>query len=98
MSRYPYQHKQCEECGERFDSSRYDAKFCGATCRSRAHRKEQARDKAIERAKKAIDDLRQYYKSPVVADTMHELIRWLTNATNEYEFNLDIKRIEESEV
>lgn len=95
MSRYQFHNQRCEECGNSFDSSRYDARFCGATCRSRAHRKEQARDKAIERAKKAIDDLRQYYKSPVVVDVMHDLIKWMTNATAEHEFYVDMRRLDE---
>ena len=28
----------CEQCGEPFSASRYDAKYCSATCRSRAYR------------------------------------------------------------
>lgn len=30
--------RQCEQCGESFSSPRRQARFCGPTCRSRAHR------------------------------------------------------------
>jgi len=30
--------RQCETCGNAFESARADARFCSATCRQRAHR------------------------------------------------------------
>jgi len=82
----------CEECGNQFDSSRYDAKFCGATCRSINHRKQFKKQKAIDNAKKAIDELRTYCGSPDAVEVMHQLIRWLTNAADEGELRIEIRQ------
>lgn len=91
-TRYPYHHKACEQCGKVFDSSRYDAKFCSPTCRSQSHRAQFKKQKAIDNAKKAIDELRTYCGSPDAVEVMHELIRWLTNATSEGELRIEIRQ------
>jgi len=84
---------QCEECGKQFDSSRHDARFCSATCRSRAHRKIDAKDKAIARAKAAIDDLMKYCVSPSAADCMAEVFGWLINPDDKREFVYQIREV-----
>lgn len=45
----------CDCCGQRFNASRYDAKYCSSSCRSRARRLELKRSRAIKRIKDEID-------------------------------------------
>lgn len=83
----------CEECGKPFDSSRYDARYCSATCRSKMHRKAQAKDKAIARARAAIDELMKYCVSPSAADCMAEVFGWLINPDDKREFVYQIREV-----
>ena len=55
--RYWYSY-HCQQCGEDFKATRKDARFCGSTCRSFAHRAE--KDTAAPSApSSAYDELRQ---------------------------------------
>jgi len=92
-----WQSHNCEECGKRFDSSRYDARYCSATCRSKMHRKAQAKDKAIARAKAAIDELMKYCVSPSAADCMAEVFGWLINPDDKREFVYQIREVNRQE-
>lgn len=92
-SRGKYNDHKCAECGKQFHSSRYDTKYCSATCRSRAHRKIDAKDKAIAKAKQAIDDLMKYCVSPSAADCMKEIIGWLTNPADTRELQYQIREV-----
>lgn len=47
----------CYECGTEFEATRFDAAFCGSTCRSRNHRKSKQLDKIIDKAKTLVNDL-----------------------------------------
>jgi hypothetical protein len=88
----------CEECNRQFDSSRYDAVYCSATCRSKAHRRQFKRQKAIDRAKVAIDELIPYCGSKDVVGVMHELIKYMTNAADEGQLRIDLYRVAHEEV
>lgn len=83
----------CEQCGNPFHSSRIDATYCSNTCRTHARRASQAKDKAIARAKAAIDDLMKYCVSPSAADCMHEIIGWLTNPADRRELQYQIREV-----
>ncbi len=39
-------HIDCEYCGEEFESSRQDARFCSSKCRTAHHRREKRREQA----------------------------------------------------
>lgn len=93
MSRYLRNQLKCCECGKQFYSSRQDAKFCGATCRSRAHRKIDAKDKAIAKAKAAIDDLMKYCASPSAADCIKEVLGWLINPDEKRELVYQFREV-----
>lgn len=47
----------CVQCGNDFDSSRFDAAFCSSTCRSRNHRSKLKLDKDIAKINKIADEL-----------------------------------------
>lgn len=76
-----------------FDASRYDAKYCSATCRSKAHRAQFKKQKAIDNAMKAVDQLLPYCGAGDAQAAMHTLIKWLTNAANEGEIRIEMKKI-----
>ncbi len=47
MSRWHYHQKECEYCGNEFEASRYDARFCpGSKCRTANSRREKRREQA----------------------------------------------------
>lgn len=48
---------ECEECGRVFQSTRFDATYCGATCRSRARRRAEKTQRLHSDAEQAIDAL-----------------------------------------
>jgi hypothetical protein len=48
---------QCYECEKWFESMRYDAVFCSATCRSRNHRHAQKFDKKLAQLKTLVNEL-----------------------------------------
>lgn len=97
MARYLRHNHKCCECGKQFSSSREDAKFCGATCRSRAHRKIDAKDKAIAKAKAAIAELMQYCNSPIVNDCLQEIIGWITNPADQRELVYKLREVQSEE-
>lgn len=47
----------CVQCGEEFESTRSDATFCSSTCRSKYTRRQQGRQKTIDRAKEAVEKM-----------------------------------------
>lgn len=52
----------CEDCGEVFHASRYDAKYCSSTCRGRARRKLQRAAKLRDKLNTAIIDYLNLYE------------------------------------
>jgi len=87
----------CSVCGQAFEASRHDAKFCSSTCRTKARRATQAKDKAIARARAAIDDLMQYCSSPSAADCMREVFGWFLNPDEKREFRYEIVQVTDGE-
>ncbi len=90
---YKYRAVTCSVCGQSFTASRDDAKFCSSTCRTKARRATQAKDKAIARAKVAIADLTQYCGSPTVAECLNEIIGWLLNPDDKRELRYEIVQL-----
>jgi len=91
-TRYPYHRRECQQCNKLFDSTRYDAKFCCATCRTKAHRAQFKKQKAIDNANKAVEALLPYCGAGDALEAMHTLIKWLTNATHEGQFRIDMRK------
>lgn len=57
-----YNHtRSCVECGRVFHASRYDADYCGSTCRSRASRKRKLDAAKFDKMKAAIRDYLKMY-------------------------------------
>ncbi|MCW7072213.1 MAG: hypothetical protein OCU12_07830 [Methanophagales archaeon] len=50
MGWYYSHYKNCEFCGEEFEASRRDAKFCSAKCRTAASRRQKKREQAKKTA------------------------------------------------
>lgn len=67
----------CKQCGKQFASSSKFAAYCSSTCRTRARRAAQGKDKAIARAFAAIDELTHYCVQPSAAQTIKDVITWM---------------------
>lgn len=76
---YKWRTVKCPVCDKAFEASRPDATFCSSTCRTKARRASQAKDKAIAKAKTAIEELLKYETSASVADCLKEVFDWLIN-------------------
>jgi predicted nucleic acid-binding Zn ribbon protein len=75
-----YKHRtvNCPVCGKAFKASRDDATFCSSTCRTKARRAKQGKDKAIAAARQAINELVKFCGSPLMAERVNEVITWWT--------------------
>lgn len=78
----------CVECGTGFESTRSDAAFCSSTCRSRAHRKEKARqrdiDLMLQYVVKVCDNMNKRGGSPEF-DALNKAIKYVSVALNRVE-------------
>lgn len=89
---YSYLHSHyCEECETRFDSVKYDARYCSSTCRSKAHRKAKDREKALLRAKDAVIALGGYCGHSDALEVMRELERRLSKMVEEGETRIALR-------
>lgn len=64
--------KTCEVCGETFEAERPSARFCGPTCRSRAHRR-QTEERAVEQLTEALTPVRQGSDQPLSEQEEQEI-------------------------
>lgn len=70
--------RECECCGRMFDASRYDARFCGSACRSRAARRDKQLAALEKNALDAIEKLLRVQGSDdAYQNTIDRLIRSL---------------------
>lgn len=77
--------RYCEICRNFFESNRYDAQYCGSTCRSKAHRAAKDRLKIMQRAEEAITALGKYCGNDETREAMRKLERRLSLMINEGE-------------
>lgn len=81
----------CDVCGNYFDSSRYDAQYCGSTCRSKAHRAAKERTKTMQRAEEAITALGKYCGNDETREVMRKLERRIALMINEGELRAALR-------
>jgi hypothetical protein len=48
---------ECIQCGQRFESKRYDASFCSGACRTKRSREEEQLKALIEKTDSKLDEL-----------------------------------------
>jgi len=75
---YKWREVECKQCGKKFEASSQFASYCSSTCRTRARRAKQGKDKAIAAARAAINELVQFCGSPLMAEKVNEIITWWT--------------------
>jgi predicted nucleic acid-binding Zn ribbon protein len=75
---YKWRTVNCSVCGKAFEASRHDAAYCSSTCRTKARRAKQGKEKAIAAARQAINELVLFCGSPLMADRVNEVITWWT--------------------
>jgi hypothetical protein len=81
----------CDHCGDWFESSRYDARFCSAKCRKRESRESKQAALAVARITELVEDYRskQIVNAPVGialsnANKLRELARTLKALVENY--------------
>jgi len=92
-SHYKWRKVKCEVCKKMFDSSRADAKFCSATCRTRARRAAAAKDKALEKARAAVKSLMDVCGYEVSAfEQIDRIVTWVATCDDNEELHFSFRK------
>jgi len=89
---YLYETK-CQECQKTFYASRRDARFCSATCRTRARRAAAAKDKALDKARAAVKSLMDVCGYEISAfEQIDRIVTWVATCDDNEELHFSFRK------
>lgn len=75
LSRWVSVHEfECEHCGDLYEATRFDSRFCSSRCRTANHRLDAKRKKRIENARKAVNELIAHTPRVGNSEALQELV------------------------